>query len=57
MGTKILVCTCEHEYQDKRYGKKKRVCTPMKIIGGTQQFRCTICSRVLDGGRVSESKK
>ena len=25
MSTKILECTCEHEYQDERHGDRRRV--------------------------------
>ena len=38
----IKLCTCDHEFQDKRYGKKRRVHT----IGGTSTtntYTCTVC--------------
>jgi len=46
-STKIKECTCEHEYQDKRYGKYQRVMNPCKNKGGDKvAYRCTVCSRV-----------
>jgi len=43
MPTKILTCKCKSEYQDKRYGKNRRVHNQ----GGTIQtptWKCTVCS-------------
>lgn len=36
----ILRCTCKHEFQDKRYGKGKRVFNKT-----TTGYRCTVCKR------------
>jgi len=36
--TKIMVCSCEHKYQDEKYGKAKRVFN--KTVKG---YRCTVC--------------
>ena len=36
--TKILPCTCQHPYQDSRYGKGQRVFNPRK-----DGFTCTVC--------------
>lgn len=48
----ILSCHCKHEYQDKLYGKGKRVMNPTeKSIYGTaltntgRLYRCTVCKR------------
>lgn len=38
--TKVISCTCKHEYQDKKYGAGNRVMNPYK--GG---YRCTVCGR------------
>ena len=41
--TKILKCTCKSAYQDKRYGKDKRV----HNVGGatgSRTYRCTVCA-------------
>ena len=39
----IVACQCESEYQDKRYGKGKRVANPTK---GHEEYRCTVCERI-----------
>lgn len=45
--TGIFRCTCQHEYQDKRYGKKMRVHNPKKKkVGEIQKWRCTVCLTV-----------
>jgi len=36
--TVILSCACQHEYQDKKYGKEKRVFN-ITLKGA----RCTVC--------------
>ena len=38
---KIVSCDCKHDYQDKKYGKGKRVANPLKGDG----HRCTVCSK------------
>lgn len=44
-GTKVLVCTCQHAAQDKRYGKGRRahngIGNPTKH--GGNDWRCTVC--------------
>ena len=37
---KSFECVCASEFQDKRYGKNKRLHNPTK-----EGFRCTICKR------------
>jgi len=40
--TKIIVCNCEHKYQDSKYGKQKRLAN--KCGAKTHVFyRCTVC--------------
>jgi len=41
----ILKCSCEHKYQDKRYGKYKRVCNS---CNAGKSGRCTVCEKVVD---------
>ena len=43
----IKLCTCEHEYQDEKYGKGMRVHTPAKNKSdkGRIEPRCTVCGR------------
>lgn len=36
---KIISCTCKHPYQDKRYGKSRRVHNKTE-----RGYRCTVCS-------------
>lgn len=36
---KVAKCNCKHAWQDRRYGKGKRVHNKM----GTGTFRCTVC--------------
>ena len=35
----IKSCTCSHKFQDKKYGKQKRVHVPT-----SNGWRCTVCS-------------
>lgn len=36
--TKVIQCSCSHDYQDRRYGKGKR------LANKTQTgWRCTVC--------------
>lgn len=41
--TKILKCTCNHKFQDKKYGKKKRVHNRIKVNTAVPGYRCTVC--------------
>ena len=34
----IKICTCDHDYQDKKYGKHKRVHNK-----GRDDWKCTVC--------------
>ena len=44
--TKVMSCTCQHECQDQKYGKQKRVHNLMaKKIGTKEQYRCTVCEK------------
>lgn len=38
----IIDCNCSHDYQDRRYGKGKRVHNPTLGKNG-QWHRCTVC--------------
>jgi hypothetical protein len=42
MPTKILKCTCDHEYQDEHYGDYKRVHNECTKDNRTF-YRCTVC--------------
>ena len=38
----IKKCTCEHEYQDSKYGKQMRV---HNFGNGKEVWRCTVCGK------------
>lgn len=42
MPVVIKQCTCEHEFQDKTYGKKMRVCN---LLDKSTRARCTVCKK------------
>ena len=41
-GTVIKVCTCDNEYQDKRYGTNRRV---HNLCNKGEKARCTVCGK------------
>ncbi len=41
--TKVIRCTCAHDFQDERYGKSMRVHNAFKE-GDRIRYRCTVCS-------------
>ena len=43
MTTKIKKCTCNHAYQDERYGKGMRL---HNETGKDGEWRCTVCGNV-----------
>lgn len=43
MATKIIDCNCNHDYQDAKYGKGKRVANWAPKQDG---HRCTVCGKV-----------
>ncbi len=45
--TKIIKCTCKHDYQDKKYGKGKRVANECTSKSMNKQYRCTVCLKVV----------
>ena len=49
MTTAIKKCKCEHTYQDKKYGKGKRVCNQLAKAGsaGNPSYSCTVCNAVI----------
>jgi hypothetical protein len=38
----IKKCTCDHKFQDERYGKKNRVMNKTAKVNPTV-YRCTVC--------------
>jgi hypothetical protein len=51
--TKVIFCTCKHEYQDKRYGQQQRLHNAMVKEGF---WRCTVCGaeRQVKPGRTAD---
>jgi len=43
--TRIMACTCRHEYQDQRYGTGMRVHNPLK----ENKWGCTVCGTKKNG--------
>jgi len=42
MGSAIINCTCDHDFQDRMYGRKKRVGNMTRTEG---EARCTVCEK------------
>lgn len=42
-GTGIKPCTCQHTYQDEKYGKGQRVHNGGKGKAGENVWICTVC--------------
>ena len=42
-NTKIVRCSCRHEYQDEKYGQGKRVAN---FSEREKKFRCTVCGQM-----------
>lgn len=42
-GTKVLPCTCQSAYQDKRYGAGKRLHNAKEPKKTSTEWRCTVC--------------
>lgn len=48
----IIKCSCEHEFQDKIYGRGNRVSTPMR----NGQLRCTVCGTLHGTASITKAK-
>ncbi len=46
MPTKRKKCNCKSEYQDKKYGKGKRIFNLTQILPEGTHWRCTVCGEV-----------
>ena len=44
--TLIVQCNCEHAYQDSKYGRGRRIGTP--VMRPEPSASCTVCGRVHD---------
>lgn len=43
---KVLKCSCQHSFQDKQYGKGKRIHNISHCKGAVVKYRCTVCSSI-----------
>lgn len=43
-GTKVLRCSCHHDYQDEKYGKGMRVHNLVTAKGKPLGWACTVCT-------------
>ena len=45
-NTKVMPCQCQHEYQDKKYGRQMRLFN-LADGNGKQpgRYRCTVCGK------------
>ena len=40
--TKVTICSCKHDFQDKEYGKGKRLFN-VKTKSSPTKGKCTVC--------------
>jgi hypothetical protein len=50
--TKIVNCTCKHDYQDSKYGAGMRVHN--RSDKDTSVYKCTVCGRTQQKAKVKE---
>lgn len=43
--TKIVRCSCKHEFQDREYGNGMRVCNGKNKGNKPDGWRCTVCGK------------
>ncbi len=43
---KIMRCTCDHTYQDERYGPKQRLHNLKSKDLPQESWRCTVCGTI-----------
>lgn len=52
MTTKIITCTCIHDYQDRLYGLGRRVHNATKT-----GYRCTVCRHAVVATRTEKKEE
>jgi hypothetical protein len=52
--TKIVNCTCFHEYQDAKHGRGRRAANSCK---DDKEWRCTACGNVVTNQKAVTEKK
>lgn len=45
--SKVLRCSCRHEYQDAQYGVGMRLHNPCSGHANSIAYRCTVCSKTV----------
>lgn len=45
VNTRVKRCTCSHDFQDRRYGKGKRLFNKTTGRGNSIGWRCTVCGK------------
>ena len=45
---KVLQCVCEHEFQDRKYGKGFRLFN--RALKEANKYRCTVCGKEKTSG-------
>lgn len=48
--TRIVKCTCKHQYQDSLYGIGNRVANEFKTKLSGRGYRCTVCLKEYNVG-------
>lgn len=44
-STAVKKCSCQHKFQDQRYGQGNRLMNPCKGPGASDvAYRCTVCN-------------
>lgn len=54
----VVACQCQHDFQDKRYGKQGRLATVTQKAKSTERatVRCTVCGKEHDVPRTTLKK-
>lgn len=53
--SKVMQCSCKHDFQDQQYGKGMRLFNEIGK-GGNDGYRCTVCGREDKGGGSTKKK-
>lgn len=46
---------CKNDYQDKKYGRGKRVANEMTHSASGKRYKCTVCLAIADESKVDKS--
>ena len=54
----VKLCTCKHDFQDRAYGRGRRVHNATSGVGGKKiVHRCTVCGDEKDGPEPKRMEK